>query len=139
VTHCLHCGVGGSVLTRHQSHDMETNGQRNPWSSVRANALLEISYLTSNCSTPPLTARIDSRRHKYNFRKYKAENKEFNILVWVSRSLSKMHERIGFERKVQITAHLLQTFKRFYTHNPFIIRAWSLSTPYVILTRSKHS
>ncbi len=40
---------GGSVLTQHQSHDIETDGQHNTpdESSGRPGALLEISYFTN--------------------------------------------------------------------------------------------
>jgi hypothetical protein len=42
-------GGGGSILTQHQSRDMETDGQRYTCdeSSGQPSALLEISYYTS--------------------------------------------------------------------------------------------
>jgi hypothetical protein len=47
----------GSVLTQHQSRDMEPDGQRNTChgSSGQAGRLLEISCFTRECSTPHLT------------------------------------------------------------------------------------
>ncbi len=50
-------GGGGLVLTQHQSGDTEMDGQRNTRdrSSGRPGALLEISYLTGECSTSHFT------------------------------------------------------------------------------------
>ncbi len=50
-------GGEGSVLTQHQSRDMETDGQCNTHkgSSGWPSALLEISYFTRECSTQHFT------------------------------------------------------------------------------------